>query len=282
MGWDQFCARMKLKPIAAATATLCGVVSCWTKLSLPQYKHKSRSCNFCQPRFDDLFMQPGSDTSVVKVLGVCGGIGSGKSSACKLLVTQFNCLSHIDTDSIAHSVYEPNSTVIQEVVAEFGLDLVLPNGEIDRKKLGSIVFADMNAMKRLERIVWPHVKTKLQQQIAIVKSRRSDTDDKIPIIVVEAAVLLDADWNEFLDGVWLIEASHDIAMERLQVNRGLSFDEAKKRILAQATRRGMVNLQEEVDSGVVSAVVKNDGTLDDLKQSLREKLGDPSAWYPNR
>jgi dephospho-CoA kinase len=227
-------------------------------------------------------MLPDNDASVVKVLGVCGGIGSGKSSACNLLVTQLNCLSHIDTDTIAHSVYEPNSTVIQDVVAEFGLDLVLPNGALDRKKLGSIVFADINAMKRLERIVWPHVKTKIQQQIAVVKSNRGNADGKVPIIVVEAAVLLDADWNEFLDGVWLIVTSHDVAMERLQVSRGLSFDDAKKRILAQATRRGIANLQQEVDSGVVSVVVQNDGTLEDLKQCLKEKLCDPNAWYPNR
>jgi dephospho-CoA kinase len=273
---------MKLKPIATVTAIVSGVASSWTKLSLPQHRRSRRSCDFSLSRFDDFFMQAPNDTSVVKVLGVCGGIGSGKSSACNLLVTQLNCLSHIDSDSIAHSVYEPNSTVIQDVIGEFGMDLLLPNGEIDRKKLGSIVFANNHAMKRLERIVWPHVKAKIHQEIAFVKANRDIADGKVPIIVVEAAVLLDADWNELLDGVWLVVSSHDIAMERLQLIRGLSFDEAKKRILAQATRRGIGNLQQEVDSGVVSAVVKNDGTLQDLKQCLEENLRDPSSWYPNQ
>lgn len=92
---------------------------------------------------------------------------------------------------------------------------------------------------------------------------------------------LDADWNELFDGVWFIVSSHDAAMRRLQISRGISFDEAKERIVAQATRRGIGNLQQEVDSGVVSAVIQNDGTLEDLKQCLEERLHDPSAWYPN-
>jgi dephospho-CoA kinase len=84
---------------------------------------------------------------------------------------------------------------------------LLSNGEIDRKKLGSIVFADYKAMQKLERIVWPHVQTKIEAQIEKAKSEWNEEGGKTPIIVVEAAVLLDAGWQDFLDGVWVISAS---------------------------------------------------------------------------
>jgi dephospho-CoA kinase len=215
---------------------------------------------------------------VVKVLGVCGGIGSGKSAACKLLISDLDCLTHIDSDSIAHSVYEPNSDAIKDVVSEFGTEL-LNDGEIDRKKLGSIVFAHSAAMQRLERVVWPHVQSKIKAQIQKAKSEWKEEDGRNPIIVVEAAVLLDAGWQDFLDGVWVVSTSPQIALDRIQENRGLSAQEAEKRIVAQQSRRGIGNLEDELAANVVTAVIDNTGSLEDLKQRLHEKLHDPNAWY---
>lgn len=221
------------------------------------------------------------DIGNVKVLGVCGGIGSGKSAACKILVSELNCLAHIDSDSIAHTVYEPNSPAANEIVHEFGSDLQLMSGEIDRKKLGAIVFSDSNAMKRLERIVWPHVKTKIVERIDSIKTAffTSKENNTRPIIVVEAAVLLDAEWNDFLDGIWVVTVSRSNALRRLQDNRNLSLEESEKRIQAQSSRRGISNLQSEVDAGIVSAVIPNDSNMDDLKACLLMKLNDPNAWY---
>jgi dephospho-CoA kinase len=225
-----------------------------------------------------------NDVNHVKILGVCGGIGSGKSAACKLLVSELNCFAHIDSDSIAHTVYEPNSEALKEVVNEFGSDLLLASGEIDRKKLGSIVFADNSAMKKLERIVWPHVKEKIIRKIESLKVEitAQENNNKVPVIIVEAAVLLDAEWNDFLDGIWVVTVSQSNALHRLQNNRNLSVEESSKRIQAQSTRRGIGNLQNEVDNGVVSAVITNDGSLEDLKACLQATLNDPNAWYPKR
>jgi dephospho-CoA kinase len=220
------------------------------------------------------------DVSNVKILGVCGGIGSGKSAACKILVSELNCLAHIDSDSIAHTVYEPNSVALKEIVYEFGSDVLYDSGEIDRKKLGSIVFADITAMKKLERIVWPHVKTKIMQQIETTKlGYTAKENNKIPVIVVEAAVLLDAEWNDFLDGIWVVTVSQLNAARRLQDSRNLTVEESNKRIQAQSSRRGIGNLQNEVDNGIVSAVIPNDSSLEDLKARLLATLNDPNAWY---
>jgi len=91
----------------------------------------------------------GDDTAapaVVRILGVCGGIGCGKSTACQMLVDPLGCIGLIDADKLAHKVYEPGSLVHNEIAAEFGSDLLSENGEIERSKLGAIVFNNAEAM----------------------------------------------------------------------------------------------------------------------------------------
>lgn len=214
----------------------------------------------------------------VKVLGVCGGIGSGKSQACKTLVEDLSCWAHLDTDSIAHKVYEPNSQAVVDIANEFGSEILTEDGQVDRKQLGAIVFGSPESMSKLERIVWPHVKTEIE---TIVDSYREKSvpDGKKPVIVLEAAVLVDAGWQDLLDGLWVVRVPPEQALERLQSQRGFSADDAQQRIDAQQSRRGIGNLQEEVDNGVVSCVVTNDGTLDDLTKRLSDAMGDTSCWY---
>lgn len=217
----------------------------------------------------------------VKVLGVCGGIGSGKSAACQLLVSDLDCLLHIDSDTIAHTVYDPGNESVNEIRKEFGDDVVDANGVVNRRKLGEIVFAKESKMRKLERIVWPHVKQKIQDRISttISKFESGEMVAKNPIIVVEAAVLLDADWDDFLDGIWVVSVSELVAVKRLQENRNLSAEEALKRIHAQQTRRGIGNLEQEVQKKIVTAVIDNSGSMEDLKQALAEKIDDEGAWY---
>eukprot|EP00980_Cylindrotheca_fusiformis_P024257 scaffold11680_cov142-Cylindrotheca_fusiformis.AAC.15 len=218
----------------------------------------------------------------VKVLGVCGGIGSGKSTACKLLVSDLGCIAHLDADSIAHSVYTPGSQAVKEIVSEFGSDILQDDSQdtIDRKKLGKIVFAERSAMAKLEHIVWPHVKTKIAEKIEIVRNEWTDgkTTGSEPVIVLEAAILLDAGWDDILDGVWAVRAPASFSLERLMETRNLSKEEAEKRMGAQQSSRGIGNIDEEVRNGVITAVIENAGSLDDLKQALRNAMNDEKAW----
>eukprot|EP00814_Leptocylindrus_danicus_P021329 CAMPEP_0116014946 /NCGR_PEP_ID=MMETSP0321-20121206/6552_1 /TAXON_ID=163516 /ORGANISM="Leptocylindrus danicus var. danicus, Strain B650" /LENGTH=134 /DNA_ID=CAMNT_0003484639 /DNA_START=36 /DNA_END=437 /DNA_ORIENTATION=- len=117
--------------------------------------------------------------SGMKTLGVCGGIASGKSQACKILREFPGVIAHIDADSLAHSVYAPGSSVIDEIADHFGRGKVIDDeGCVDRKALGSIVFSSpeqMSAleivfsspeqMSALEQIVWPHVRSRLQDEL---------------------------------------------------------------------------------------------------------------------
>jgi len=219
-----------------------------------------------------------------KVLGVCGGIGSGKSSASKLLVSELGCLAHLDADSIAHSVYRPGSPAVRDIVAAFGKDVLVQEEKgtetIDRKKLGAIVFGDRQEMAKLERLVWPHVKLLLMERIQGVKLEWQEgrAPGTIPVVVLEAAVLLDAEWDDLLDGVWVVTAPRDVALQRLMETRGLSHEESQKRIDAQESRRGIGNLQEEVQNRIVTNVIDNHGSLEDLARALGVALRDPKSW----
>ena len=205
---------------------------------------------------------------------------------------------------------------MKDVVANFGSGILVqhdqekgvdddddapPPMEIDRKKLGAIVFAERSAMAKLEAIVWPHVKTLLTDKIeqlrgewtATVVQQAAESEEnsttavkqeqqKLPIVVLEAAVLLDAGWEDMLDGVWAVTVPRKEAVARLTETRGLTSEEALKRIDAQESRRGIGNLQEEIDAGVVTGVLVNDRSLEDLERSLRKSLNDPNCWKISR
>ena len=112
---------------------------------------------------------------------------------------------------------------------------------------------------------------------------------KHDIIIVEAALLLETDWHDLLDGLWVIQASESVAVQRLKDNRGLTEEEALVRIHAQAKRKGTGSatsdnggisseLQEEMNNGRVTAVITNDGSLEDLQKTLQKTLCDASSF----
>eukprot|EP00581_Thalassiosira_minuscula_P018733 CAMPEP_0183714088 /NCGR_PEP_ID=MMETSP0737-20130205/8758_1 /TAXON_ID=385413 /ORGANISM="Thalassiosira miniscula, Strain CCMP1093" /LENGTH=346 /DNA_ID=CAMNT_0025942993 /DNA_START=39 /DNA_END=1079 /DNA_ORIENTATION=+ len=237
---------------------------------------------------------PSQERNNMKILGVCGGIGSGKSTACQLMVDSLGCVARIDADKLAHVVYEPGSKALEEIASEFGKD-ILDDGHIDRKKLGAIVFSDAESMSKLEQIVWPHVFEKIQDRVNEItndhesssSSSSSTSSQQHNIIIVEAALLLETNWHDLLDGLWVIQSSHPVAIQRLVENRGLTEEEALVRIHAQETRRGIGGeengrisdrLKKEMDRGVVTAVITNDGTLEELEHSLKEALVDSASW----
>eukprot|EP00567_Pseudictyota_dubia_P008475 CAMPEP_0197441516 /NCGR_PEP_ID=MMETSP1175-20131217/7770_1 /TAXON_ID=1003142 /ORGANISM="Triceratium dubium, Strain CCMP147" /LENGTH=332 /DNA_ID=CAMNT_0042971809 /DNA_START=202 /DNA_END=1200 /DNA_ORIENTATION=+ len=226
-------------------------------------------------------LRSGDSARDLRILGICGGIGSGKSLACGILVSNLACAAHIDADKLSHAVYTPGSSAIKEISKEFGTDVILGNGEIDRKRLGGIVFADSKAMSKLEGIVWPHAKAlleaRLQELAREFKQNQSTVDTKF-VVVIEAAMLIDAGWDDLCDAVWVIKAPTATTRDRLVSDRSMDRQDASMRIDAQQARRGIGNLQEELDKGAVTAVIENNGSIDDLTKSLAENLSDPSSW----
>jgi dephospho-CoA kinase len=161
----------------------------------------------------------------MKRLGITGGIASGKSAVAGML--RELGFRVIDADALGHSVMEPGTRAYGEIIAEFGAGVVEPGGRIDRGKLGAIVFADAEKLKRLNAIVHPRVEEEMVRQFA--EWEKGGVADAA---FVEAALLVEAGYQKNLDGLVVTWCRPGQQMERL-LARGLSEVEARRRIAAQ-------------------------------------------------
>jgi dephospho-CoA kinase len=164
----------------------------------------------------------------LKTIGLTGGIGSGKSTVSRLLAEKGALV--IDADRVGHDVYRPGTEGWAKLVDEFGRELVADDGTIDRKRLGSIVFADRHELDRLNAIVHPLIRAEIRRRIA--RSRREGFAGPI---VVEAAVLIEARWFEIVDEVWVVIAARDAIYARLHRQRGLDRAAVDERLRSQTS-----------------------------------------------
>jgi dephospho-CoA kinase len=163
------------------------------------------------------------------VIGLTGGIGTGKSEVARVLQGLGAAL--ISADQVGHEAYKPHSEIWQEVVKAFGEEILQPNGEIDRKKLGSIVFAHPQELARLNQIMHPLMADMVARRIEQLRK------DGVPVVVVEAALLFEAGWDSLVDEVWTTDSTIETVINRLQARNGFSQEEIKKRINSQMPTR---------------------------------------------
>lgn len=186
------------------------------------------------------------------VIGLTGGIGTGKSQVSRTL--EGLGAEIVNADLLGHEAYRPDTEPWQEIIDTFGEDVLAPGGEVDRKALGAVVFADPKALERLNAIVHPHIHRMVKARIAeSAEAGRS-------VLVVEAAVLLEANWTNLVDEVWITTSSEDSVVQRLQ-GRGLDEEAALRRIRSQ-----MAQSERERHA---DAVIENDGSLADLDERVR-------------
>ena len=159
------------------------------------------------------------------VIGLTGGILSGKSTVSQMLAKKGAVL--IDADKVGHEAYLPQSPVWHQVVEAFGKEILQGNGEIDRKKLGQTVFSDRQALERLNRIMHPAMHDMMKERIEQLKRQG------VPVVVLEAAVLIEANWTDLADQVWVTQASEENVIQRLVSRSGLSEAQARARIRSQ-------------------------------------------------
>ncbi len=160
------------------------------------------------------------------IIGLTGGIASGKSTVAETL-GQLG--AHvIDADKLGHNAYVSGSEAFDLVVSTFGKDTVGMDGEIDRKVLGSKVFGKPESLKKLTDIVWPAIKKMATQEIQTVRTQRPDQ-----VIVLEAAVLFEAGWEDIVDEVWSTIVDREVAIERASNRDGTERSQVEARIDAQ-------------------------------------------------
>lgn len=190
------------------------------------------------------------------VIGLTGGIASGKSTLSAYAKTRGAHV--IDADALGHRAYEPGTACFDAVVAEFGGDVVATDGTIDRRALGAKVFAEGSSLERLTDIVWPAIKHMAQTEIATTKRRTPDQ-----IVVLEAAVLLEAGWQDFVDEVWVVTVDTETAIERTMARDGLPREAVQSRLDAQ-----MTNSERIAQADVV---IENSGTETELQSKLADE-----------
>jgi len=186
-------------------------------------------------------------------IGLTGGIGSGKTTVTKILAELGATV--MDADKIAHSTYAPGGPAYDGVVAAFGKEVLAPDGSVDRSKLGPIVFKEPAKLTALTNAVWPATKQRIREMIADARAK----GERKPI-VVEAAILIEANWQSVFDEIWLITAAKDFVIARVERERGLKPEQTEARIKAQ--------LSDEERRKHATIVIENNGTLAQLQQQL--------------
>ena len=189
----------------------------------------------------------------MKVIGLTGGIGSGKSAVSRILAELG--AEVIDADKIGREVFEPGTAAWQEVVTTFGREILAPSNEIDRRKLGEVVFHSPEALRQLNRIMHPRIYEVVKANLEECRGRG------VGVVVLEATLLIEAGWTSIVDEVWVTVTSKDTVIGRLK-ERGLSEPEGLARIMSQ------MSADERIKHGDV--VIYNEGSLSELKTKVEQ------------
>jgi dephospho-CoA kinase len=190
------------------------------------------------------------------VIGLTGGIASGKSTVSARLAALGAAI--VDADGVGHRVIAPGGAGYEPVVAAFGREIVAADGTIDRRKLGAKVFADPEALTRLNAISHPLMAKEMEREIGRLQGLPAER--RPPLIVLDAAILLEAGWDRLCDAVWTVEVPPDTAIKRLMTRNGLSEDQARGRLAAQHSNAERAAKAERI--------ISNTGSLAELETAV--------------
>jgi dephospho-CoA kinase len=195
-------------------------------------------------------------TGGVKLVGLTGGIASGKSTVAKIL--EHLGAAIVNADVLAREVVEPDQEAWKDIVARFGPDVLQPDQTLDRQKLRTVIFNDPDARKELEAIIHPRVRALAEQRI------REHGAAGFAIVVYEVPLLFEAKIHEWLRPVILVACDIDTQRRRLEQRDQIDTAAAQKIIDAQ------MSLAEK--RRLADYVIENNGSLSDLERQVREVL----------
>lgn len=193
----------------------------------------------------------------MRVIGVTGGVGAGKSTVLEYLKEKYHA-KVILADVVGHEVMEPGTDAYKQILQAFGSGILSADGRIDRKILGSIVFSDKEKLQELNAVVHPEVKREILKRIA-----QSEEDGR-KYAVVEAALFLEENYDAFCDETWYIYTNEEQRRERLKASRGYT-DERIDQIL------GNQKTHEEFLSRC-QFVIDNNGSAEDTCRQIDKRM----------
>lgn len=193
----------------------------------------------------------------MRVVGLTGGIGSGKSTVARLLAERGAIV--IDADQVAREIVEPGEPALAEIAAHFGAEVLTEDGALDRPALAAIVFNDADARRDLEAITHPRIGDRIVARLAEIRlGERSDGASRV--VVLDHPLLVETGTTQACDDVIVVTAPEEVRVQRLVDQRGMDESDARARIAAQADDATRV--------AAATHVIDNSGDVSELQVAL--------------
>lgn len=201
----------------------------------------------------------------MKVIGLTGGAGSGKSAVAGMLAEK-GCL-YINADQISREVVEPGRPALMEIREAFGPTVIKQEGDLDRRRMAEVVFAEPEARERLESIIHPRVIARVGARID-----RARSEGAYSAVVVEVPLLYESGAEDMMDEVWVVDAAEDTQIRRMAERDGLTEEQALARLRAQMDPR--------VRAGMADVLIENKGSLHELARAVDAAWADAlKRWF---
>lgn len=188
------------------------------------------------------------------VIGLTGGIATGKSTISSILKELGAYI--VDADIIARSVVQKGEKAYNEIVQHFGRKILMPNGEINRKKLGHIVFSDSEKLKLLNQITHPEIIGRIKDKVEEYK------DIGAKVIVIDAAILIEVGLEWYCDSIWLVSVDKETQIRRLMERDKFAYSDALNRINSQYAN--------EKKSQFADVIIDNNEPIEEVKKKVKE------------
>ncbi len=197
-----------------------------------------------------------TEVQELMIIGITGGIGSGKSMVADILKGYGAKI--IIADKIAKEIVKPGMPVYEEIIRVFGTDIIDERRMINRKKLGDLVFSNRNLLKKLEGITHGTVTTEIKKEL------EEFINSGYNLLVVEAVVPVRHGFLDLVDTVWVVAADEFIRLKRIMERNQFTEDEAKQRISVQ--------MPDNMYKKIADQVIYNNGTIENLRAEVWEVL----------
>lgn len=196
----------------------------------------------------------------MKIIGITGGVGSGKSAVLDILEQDYQSFV-VQADLVAHELMLPGNVSYRKIVDFFGESILNEDTTINRKILGAIVFSQKEKLEVLNSFVHPEVKNRIKELIQEKKEKKN-----CDFFIIEAALLLEDHYDEICDEIWYVYAREEIRAERLKKSRGYSEEKIKNMINSQ--------LPEEVFRKKCNRTIDNSGSIEETKEQIKKMMKD--------
>lgn len=198
----------------------------------------------------------------MKVIGVTGGVGAGKSTVLEILKEVYGAKLLL-ADEIGRELMEPGGACFAPVVKVFGETVVRPDGRLDRGKIAELVFGDKEALGRLNGIIHPAVRREIEARLD--RFREAERQSGVfSFGVIESAILLEAGYEEICEEIWYVHTAKETRISRLMETRGYTRERCLKVMESQ--------MEEEVFKKRASAILENDGSMEQMRSQIKKLM----------